>query len=92
LPKARSEYRKKKKIISNSVQNPASAAEKQKTKKHEQYLKRKASETKEQRDKRLAQGKEYREKKKTISNSVQNPVSAKKSVQNPVSAAEKLKT
>jgi hypothetical protein len=86
------EYREKKKIISNSVQNPASAVEKQKTKKHEQYLKRKASETKEQRDKRLARGKEYREKKKTISNSVQNPVSAKKSVQNPVSAAEKQKT
>ena len=62
----------KKKTISNSVQNPASTAEKQKkTKKHEQYLKRKACETKEQRVNRLARGKEYRGKKKTISNSVQ---------------------
>ena len=38
--------------------------EKQKMKRHEQYLKRKASETKEQRDKRLSRGKKYRQKMK----------------------------
>ncbi len=53
--------------------------EKQKIKRHQQYLRRKASETKEQRDKRLAQGNKYRQKMKnsnpgknqTILNSVQ---------------------
>ena len=38
--------------------------EKQKIKRQQQYLRRKASETKEQRDKRLAQGNKYRQKMK----------------------------
>ena len=63
----------KNQTILNSVQTIASTVEKQKVKRHEQYLKRKASETKEQRDKRLAQGKKYRQKMKNSDlNSVEN--------------------
>ena len=63
--------------------------EKQKMKKHEQYLKRKASETKEQRDKRLARGREYRQKMKN-SNPGQNQAILS-SVQNIAAAVEKQK-
>ena len=49
-------------IILNSVENTActSAVENQKVKRHGQYLKRKASGTREQRDERLAQGRKYK--------------------------------
>ena len=52
----------KNQTILNSVQTIASTVEKQKVKRHEQYLKRKASESKEQRDKRLCPRQEVQAK------------------------------